>query len=86
MDLLNELNRKAETPEALLGGNEIHYNLALTYFELADYQSSVELLDRILGKAYESYPQLTLPCSDQTTVAILRKTTLIEALNLKAAI
>lgn len=47
---------------------------------------AIEFLDKILSKAYETYPQLTLPFSEQTTSEILRKTSLIEALNLKAAI
>lgn len=67
-------------------GTELLYNLALTQFEMQDYKGAIECLDQILARAYESYPQLTQPFSAQTTSEILRKTALIEALNLKAAI
>ena len=76
----------ASGSELRFSSNELYYNLALTHFEMEDYRSSVDYLDRILSSAYESYPQLTLPYSDLTTSDILRKTSLIEALNLKAAI
>ena len=83
--MLPEAAQSNDSSEGV-GGTELFYNLALTHFELQEYPQSVEHLDRILSKAYETYPQLTLPFSEQTTSEILRKTSLIEALNLKAAI
>lgn len=35
---------------------ELMYNLALTYFDLSEYERAIECLDKILSKAYESYP------------------------------
>ena len=35
---------------------ELVYNLALTYFDLGEYDRAIECLDKILSKAYESYP------------------------------
>ena len=45
-------------------GTELFYNLALTYFEIQEYQNAIEFLDRIMAKAYETYPQLTQPFSE----------------------
>jgi len=39
-----------------------------------------------LTKAYESYPQLAQPSNSQNTSKVIKKTSIIEALNLKAAI
>jgi tetratricopeptide repeat protein 30 len=65
---------------------ELQYNIALVHFELCQYANAVACLDSILSNAYHQYPQLTQHHSEQTTSDILRKTSLIEALNLKSAV
>ena len=40
----------------MISGTELFYNLALVHFEMEQYPRAVEYLDRILAKAYETYP------------------------------
>jgi tetratricopeptide repeat protein 30 len=51
--------------------SKLVYNTALVHFELSQYQSAIQCLDRILANAYQSYPSLTQPQSELTTREIL---------------
>ena len=53
--LLTQLNEQEDASEMTFG-TELFYNLALTYFEIQEYQNAIEFLDRIMAKAYETYP------------------------------
>ena len=53
MIMLTQLNQ-ASDPQT--NGTELFYNMALTYFEMQEFPKAIEFLDRILAKAYETYP------------------------------
>ena len=56
--MFNEARKLQEIQDGNQISSELMYNIALTNFDLRNFVQSIECLDKILSRAYESYPQL----------------------------